>query len=552
MPAAVETECFSTACGWPRGHAPFCQVIQQFRTVFSLAKGGAWFGELTLKTFGTMGLREYGLTPRTELMEIWQKLRGRAAAMLKADDSLAPEPAVAWHVPGLAHPSAPDCFKDAPNSTCRSDPKQFRDIPHATHHDVFLATKHWQYNFAQSIHLINGTYLMTWSAGPIAATENWLSLVIATSADGMEWSEPELLVRNLTSGTDGRVYKQRWSCERIPLLLPADRLLRVCSACVCTDGFENEPMVQVGSRLYAMGSFGNQTAAPPHNPVGAESQVIVRQVTVLPGRALRLGRTFWLSEGIPPGFEQYHDSVVGLGDMDAQTRADMASFLSSAVDAGTVPGCPHAEEPPGTCWEGDGERSLFVAPGKGNREAVLLLRNAGYLFSSTCELPASSLPAAGAAEVGHCRPGSNNWHWALPLPSPVRPGASLAGRPIPCNWSMPAATTVPDAPARTCASSLPSGTVFLLGNPARSSKSRLPLTIAVARDGKTFDQAYAIRRDAPRAVWYTHQPGSPILSNGQRGAMYPSAVWAADLMTVAYSLNKVCVPQISSPAFSKV
>ena len=55
MPAAVETECFATACGWPRGHAPFCQVIKQFRTVFSLAKGGAWFGELTLKTFGTMG-----------------------------------------------------------------------------------------------------------------------------------------------------------------------------------------------------------------------------------------------------------------------------------------------------------------------------------------------------------------------------------------------------------------------------------------------------------------------------------------------------------------
>ena len=132
---------------------------------------------------------------------------------------------MAWHVPGLAHPSAPDCFKDAPNSTCRSDPKQFRDIPHATHHDVYLATKTWQYNFAQSIHLINGTYLMTWSAGPIAATENWLSLVIATSTDGMEWSEPELLVRNLTSGTDGRVYKQRWSCERSPLLLPVDRLL---------------------------------------------------------------------------------------------------------------------------------------------------------------------------------------------------------------------------------------------------------------------------------------------------------------------------------------
>ena len=78
MPASVEEECYSTACGWPHGDAPFCRVITAFRTVYK-EKGGAWTGELVLKEFGTMGLRDYDLKPRAELMKVWQQLRQHAA-----------------------------------------------------------------------------------------------------------------------------------------------------------------------------------------------------------------------------------------------------------------------------------------------------------------------------------------------------------------------------------------------------------------------------------------------------------------------------------------
>jgi hypothetical protein len=73
---------------------------------------------------------------------------------LKSDDHAEPP---AWRVPGLAHPRAPDCFADAPNSTCRSDPNQFQDIAHASHSSVFEGGAAWRYNFACNIHLINDT-----------------------------------------------------------------------------------------------------------------------------------------------------------------------------------------------------------------------------------------------------------------------------------------------------------------------------------------------------------------------------------------------------------
>ena len=54
----------------------------------------------------------------------------------------------------------------------------------------------------------------------------------------------------------------------------------------------------------------------------------------------------------------------------------------------------------------------------------------------------------------------------------------------------------------------------------------------------------------PRSASRTLTPKAEALL-GAAGLASVIAVWAADLMTVAYSLNKVCVPQLSSPAFSK-
>jgi hypothetical protein len=77
LPAKVEAECFQTACGFPRENAPFCRDIKVFRASYeaSRGKGEGWQGELALKAFGAMGLREYDLTPRAELLELWRGLQ---------------------------------------------------------------------------------------------------------------------------------------------------------------------------------------------------------------------------------------------------------------------------------------------------------------------------------------------------------------------------------------------------------------------------------------------------------------------------------------------
>lgn len=80
LPASVESECFKDVCSFPHGQAPFCQVLTEFRELYKTTGGEAneWQGELVLKTFGTMGLRESDLTPRPELLEVWRKMRRRA------------------------------------------------------------------------------------------------------------------------------------------------------------------------------------------------------------------------------------------------------------------------------------------------------------------------------------------------------------------------------------------------------------------------------------------------------------------------------------------
>lgn len=53
------------------GNVPYCRIIAAFRDVYH-----GWQGETVLKTFGTMGFRHFDLTPRDELLNTWNALRG--------------------------------------------------------------------------------------------------------------------------------------------------------------------------------------------------------------------------------------------------------------------------------------------------------------------------------------------------------------------------------------------------------------------------------------------------------------------------------------------
>ena len=105
------------------------------------------------------------------------------------------------------------------------------------------------------------------------------------------------------------------------------------------------------------------------------------------------------------------------------------------------------------------------------------------------------------------------------------------------SWSKPAKTDFPDATSRTSAGNLPDGTAFIVNNPSCQPNSvypaigrRIPLTIALSRDGVTFDRAFVVRGEKTTMRF----SGKNKLSGWQ----YPhTTVWGEHLY-IAYSINK--------------
>jgi hypothetical protein len=96
-------------------------------------------------------------------------------------------------------------------------------------------------------------------------------------------------------------------------------------------------------------------------------------------------------------------------------------------------------------------------------------------------------------------------------------------------WTNPVSTDFPDATARFYAGNLPDGAAVLINNPLERGDRSL-LTIAVSRDGVTFDRAWLVR-------------GEPTgMSHAGRhkldGWQYPNALVWGDHLLVAYSINK--------------
>lgn len=88
----------------------------------------------------------------------------------------------------------------------------------------------------------------------------------------------------------------------------------------------------------------------------------------------------------------------------------------------------------------------------------------------------------------------------------------------------------PDSNSMQCAGNLPDGTAYVVNNPV--SNSRQTLGIALSRDGKHFDRAYALRGPGDR---------QPLRYEGRHktlGYSYPGAVVWGDHLYVAYATNK--------------
>ena len=96
-------------------------------------------------------------------------------------------------------------------------------------------------------------------------------------------------------------------------------------------------------------------------------------------------------------------------------------------------------------------------------------------------------------------------------------------------WTPAVETAFPDSRSKQCAGNLPDGTPFLIGNPGPG-KDRSLLILATASDGKTFDQAWTLRKDPPEGRF-----------DGKAktlGYSYPKAFVDEEYLYVAYSVNK--------------
>jgi len=55
----------------------WCTVVEIFRGPASAGPDAQFFGELTLKAFDTMGVRDYGGAPKGSVFERWQQALAR-------------------------------------------------------------------------------------------------------------------------------------------------------------------------------------------------------------------------------------------------------------------------------------------------------------------------------------------------------------------------------------------------------------------------------------------------------------------------------------------
>lgn len=98
------------------------------------------------------------------------------------------------------------------------------------------------------------------------------------------------------------------------------------------------------------------------------------------------------------------------------------------------------------------------------------------------------------------------------------------------SWSPPVRTNFLDSTARTSAGNLPDGTAYLVNNPMPKQFDRSVLTIALSKDGVTFDRAFLLRNEPT----HRRHDGKSKLDGWQ----YPHALaWKGSLF-VAYSINK--------------
>ena len=109
------------------------------------------------------------------------------------------------------------------------------------------------------------------------------------------------------------------------------------------------------------------------------------------------------------------------------------------------------------------------------------------------------------------------------------------------SWSDTVLTNMPDSRQKQSAGNLPDGTAYIVSCPVNN-KLRVPLTISLSKDGKTFDKAYVLGlgSEAPTNVIYAGKAK-------RQGYHYPKSTVIGDYLYVSYAKNKESVEYVRIP-----
>lgn len=187
-------------------------------------------------------------------------------------------------------------------------------------------------------------------------------------------------------------------------------------------GLENEPMVEIEGRRYAVaGSWDvNARKGGGCEHTGPDTP-LMRRVHA----PMQLGPVFWLGAEVPAGYEHLgYPSYQNVQALDKQTRTDAASYLAALLDAESL-----------SDWGKPNERVTYQLPSTPSR-LITLLRTGGslpgeppvgsHMLASTCllddSITATTARDAAVAQVASsmtttyhvCRPGTGLWNVALP------------------------------------------------------------------------------------------------------------------------------------------
>lgn len=113
-------------------------------------------------------------------------------------------------------------------------------------------------------------------------------------------------------------------------------------------------------------------------------------------------------------------------------------------------------------------------------------------------------------------------------------------------WTTPVETNMPDSRAKQSAGNLPNGSAYLVGNPVEN-KTRVPLAVALSKDGRTFEAAYVLRKGGSDLQAQRYSGAAKTL-----GYNYPKSMVYDGYLYVAYATNKEDVQYTRVPLSSLV